>query len=261
MTNFSENIHIYNKHDVVNHYDKKEYLDAAETVIIFDNIKKIINKSILEIGCGTGRTAFFLSRLSDHYQGIDYSESMIACCKNKFLDLQEKFHVCDMRNLSKFDSNSFEFILLTGNALDYIDHEDRIHALAEIQKLLCSGGILAFSSHNLQYYKNTPKKKPTLRFSLSPRQMYWNICSYINIKRNYSINQAKQIFHEQYCHINDVSHDFGLMTYYIDTKHQIQQLSQFGLVIDAVHDSNGHAVDVLTENCTSKWIYYVAHKG
>ncbi|MBF0440241.1 MAG: class I SAM-dependent methyltransferase, partial [Magnetococcales bacterium] len=82
----------------------------------------------MDIGCGGGRTAFYLKLLTNDYRGIDYSDPMIRACKERFREAEAQFSVEDARDLSVFDKESFDFILFAYNGLDYISHKERIKA-------------------------------------------------------------------------------------------------------------------------------------
>ena len=53
-------------------------------------------------------------------------------------------------NLSMFDSASFDFVLFSYNGIDTMSHVNRLRVFDEVFRLLVSGGLFAFSSHNLE---------------------------------------------------------------------------------------------------------------
>lgn len=93
---------------VVSHYYLREKLQKPEEVIISLIKKDILNKSILDIGVGCGRTTAYLKEISSDYIGIDYSSEMIKLCKEKFKDTN--FLLCDARNMSIFKEQKFDLV-------------------------------------------------------------------------------------------------------------------------------------------------------
>ena len=139
----------YEREDVVEVYKNAFYLDKAELVLLCKLEDKLKSIKMLDIGVGGGRTTYFFASRVASYTGIDYSESMIKACKERFP--KERFLVCDVRNMDIFDDNYFDLILFSFNGLDSLSHEDRLKALKEIKRVCRQGGVFFFSTHNLNY--------------------------------------------------------------------------------------------------------------
>ena len=59
------------------------------------------------------------------------------------------FFVAEASNLSLFKNASFDAVVMAFNALDYVLPDDkRRQCLRECQRVLRTGGVLIFSSHN-----------------------------------------------------------------------------------------------------------------
>lgn len=102
--------------------------------------------SVLDLGCGTGRTTSILNEMGFKVLGIDYSESMISCAKQLHPKLD--FSVMDGAKLD-FPDNHFDNVFFSFNGIDYIYPEERrIKAFNEIFRVLGPGGFFAFTSHN-----------------------------------------------------------------------------------------------------------------
>jgi ubiquinone/menaquinone biosynthesis C-methylase UbiE len=141
----STNLHVYRDPAVVSHYASLDYLTPCER-LLFDTYVKP-GMAILDIGVGGGRTASYLSRQAGRYVGVDYSEEMVRLCQSKFPRLE--FLVSDASNLSQFVDRSFDAIVFAFNGLDgVLPAEKRWQCLRECARLLKSGGVLIFSSHN-----------------------------------------------------------------------------------------------------------------
>jgi ubiquinone/menaquinone biosynthesis C-methylase UbiE len=105
---------------------------------------------ILDIGVGTGRTTPYLSQVAGEYVGIDYSEAMIARCREKFPGLR-LIHA-DALDLSLFADGYFDAIVFSLNGIDSIYGENnRTRCLRECARTLKPGGVFILSSHNPRY--------------------------------------------------------------------------------------------------------------
>ncbi len=235
---------------IINRYSKDEQLQKPEKTIleIFRNdLKKM---KVLDIGVGGGRTTASLSKLVKEYNAIDYSEDMIAACKKRFPDLQDKFNVSDVRNMSLFPSETFDFILFSFNGLDYISPEDRLIALSEIKRVLKKDGIFVFSSHNLQsdYLYN-------IKFSLNPIKLIENISKYLYVLLfNNNLHEKRK---GPFTLLKDGGHFFKLTNYYIRPQAQISQLKESGFSnIKLYSFYSGKEITSEIEKVNDPWIYY-----
>src|SRR5262249_45661981 len=127
-------------------YERVNDLQEAERVLIDSLAPEIRDKRILDIGVGGGRTTRYLTELSSHYTGIDYSPGMVEVARRKYGIAS--IYCCDARDMSRFDDGAFDYILFSFNGLDYMPHDDRVRTLREIYRLLSDRGIYMFSSHN-----------------------------------------------------------------------------------------------------------------
>jgi len=113
---------------------------------IFSILKdKLLGATLLDIGVGAGRTTFHLLDKCEEYIGIDYSPRMLAQCKIKFP--HANLELGDARSLN-FSDAKFDIILCSYNAIDDVNHQDRLLILKEVHRVLKKGGIFIFSSHN-----------------------------------------------------------------------------------------------------------------
>jgi cyclopropane fatty-acyl-phospholipid synthase-like methyltransferase len=72
------------------------------------------NKTILDVGCGMGSFAEYLSKknIKAEYCGVDILESMIKCANEK--DLDAKFYHCDIFLDHPFENKSFDLVYASG---------------------------------------------------------------------------------------------------------------------------------------------------
>src|SRR5437764_310137 len=141
----SANRQVYNAPDVAQHYARLAYLSLCEKLLFQTYIRP--GMAILDVGVGGGRTTPYLSSMASRYVGIDYAEEMIRACRKKFPGLDFKAVQAD--ELSCFADASFDVVVMAFNTIDYVLPDSvRMHCIQECRRILRSGGLLIFSSHN-----------------------------------------------------------------------------------------------------------------
>ena len=78
----------------------------------FKEVLKLIswrNKQILDVGCGTGKLAYLISKKGGNVKGVDYSKSAIEIAKRKYQNPNLKYELIDVSKkiLGKYDINGF----------------------------------------------------------------------------------------------------------------------------------------------------------
>ncbi|MDR4509839.1 MAG: class I SAM-dependent methyltransferase [Candidatus Brocadiaceae bacterium] len=257
MTNTNaRNKRLYEKKITVSEYAQTK-LHTTEMLIFIKYREWILRKTILDIGCGAGRTTLPLKNIGECYTGIDYSLDMIDVCKKRFPNA--RFLHADVRNMGIFKDKTFDFVLFSYNGLDSISHEDRVKGLREIRRVLKHDGLFVFSSHNRNC--RFANSRPTLPLALSPWVQVPSLLNYIRSSYNYARNKKQEHFEEEYAIINDKAHNFSLLTYYIDQKHQVSQLKKMGLEVIEMYDPYGNLLKPGDDDSNSAWIYYVTRQG
>ncbi|VAW92757.1 hypothetical protein MNBD_GAMMA23-339 [hydrothermal vent metagenome] len=228
-------------------------LQSPEIAILVKYKDAFYGKKILDIGCGAGRTSFHFRNFTTDYTAVDYSEEMIQLCKKKYPELP--FHTCDARNLSRFDDDSFDFIIFSYNGIDYITNEDRLTVLNEVKRVLKSNGLFVFSTHNLNFTKIITK--PTFETSLNPLRLLQNTMEFIRQKKNNNKLKSEQIKERDYSILNDSGDAFSLLTYYITKEKQTIQLNNLGFKTLSIFDMEGKEVGNNANDSSNCWLYFV----
>jgi ubiquinone/menaquinone biosynthesis C-methylase UbiE len=245
----------YESKNVVSSYIKMT-LQNPEVMILVKHRESIVNKHILDIGCGSGRTTAILKNLSSGYIGIDYSMKMIESCRERFKDV--RFARGDVREMSEFRDGEFDFIMFSFNGLDSINHEDRLKGLREIRRVLKLDGLFAFSAHNRNH--RYAISRPKIMLSTTPCKQVEEFKKFIKSLLNHIRNRNHQVFEDEYAIINDVAHNYAMLTYYIDKVNQVKQLEGVGFETIEMYDTLGNMLNLDSNDKDSAWIYYVARK-
>jgi len=119
-------------------------------------------KPVLDLGCGGGRTTYFLERMGAEVVGVDISRPLVAAARERCP--AARFCVGDAKALN-FRNDSFDAVLFSFNSLDCLEPKsDREACIAEIWRVLRPGGRLILSHHNLagllfSWYRNLHPRK------------------------------------------------------------------------------------------------------
>jgi len=105
------------------------------------NIKK--DSSVLEIGCGDGRSLNYIVDLADKIVGIDIDEKAINDAKSKLDGID--FEVADGKNLP-FKDNSFDYIICMTTPANFGDDKDKFYF--EMKRVVKESGEIILSVFN-----------------------------------------------------------------------------------------------------------------
>ena len=101
----------------IQEYDSIKFRLKEVTEHFFKFLPKLDNLKILDVGCGTGETLSYLSRIFEEKSkitAIDISQSMIKFAKNK-LSAQSNFHqydfIVDDAQTHTFNKNYYDFLI------------------------------------------------------------------------------------------------------------------------------------------------------
>ncbi|MBE9015979.1 class I SAM-dependent methyltransferase [Chroococcidiopsidales cyanobacterium LEGE 13417] len=244
---------LYEKPSTVKEYICTQKELWIEEKTIFEKYEQHIkDKTILDVGCGGGRTAIALSELTSNYTGIDYSMEMVKACQKWHSSLN--FLHGDASDMHMFDAESFDFIMFSFNGIDCMSHEKRIKTLKEIYRALKNGGIFAFSSHNLDDCKIvTAFNKYDMKRPRAIAKNFLNVMSYLKVRKY-------QIHTDTYEILSDPLAGFGHLTYYIRKPEQVKQLVNIGFQNIAIINRQAQFVDINSLDRDSEWLHYVCQK-
>ena len=219
---------MFEKPRIIQYYAQSSELTAAEKTILRDYRNEFVNKRVLDLGVGAGRTVPSLAPLAAFYVGIDYSLGMIKQCKARF----PHYHVehGDARDLSRFASGTFDAVFFSFNGIDIVGHADRLTILAEAARVLVKGGIFVFRSHSLQRRLQQSVWLNLLRMDVprTPLQLVKRVARIGKRIGNYIRYNHLQVKRDDYAILLDLGNDFSLPIYYVSMAEQKRQLREVG---------------------------------
>ena len=142
--------------DVIEHYDKlieenndpfrdskplKDYMDKWDGQAFIDAMKLDKGKSVLEIGCGTGRIAIKTAPLCERLVGIDISSKTIERASENLESLQNVKLICDDFMSCQF-AEGFDVIY---SSLTFMHIENKLTAIKKVASLLLGDGLFVVS--------------------------------------------------------------------------------------------------------------------
>lgn len=202
---------------------------------------------MLDLGVGTGRTAYTFAVITKEYVGVDYVPAMIDKCLQVCGESDcVHFYVCDARDLSRFPESSFDFVLFSYNGIDAVSHEGRKRILMEVRRVLQNDGHFFFSTHSLNSFPFRTKF-PVINPRAPLRSVYrwvWAVHHALRLRwvyRNVDVNAARA---QPYAVlVPPYGHCFQLKAYFIRPEYQLKQLRDAGFDTVSVYDRFGQAVD------------------
>ena len=126
---------------------KEDYVEnSVSRQIVCNYINQYQINSMVEFGCGLGKTTNFISNKTNiNVLGVDISETSIIKSKKRYPEL--KFEVNDIENIDEYkDYECYFFSEITW----YILEDNKIDKIFEIMKNKLNG---KYFIHNLVFYK------------------------------------------------------------------------------------------------------------
>jgi SAM-dependent methyltransferase len=246
--------------EFVKAYDNPN-LSAAEAVILV-RYREAMTGRILDLGCGAGRILGYLVLLGADAHGIDISPQMVEHCRQRFPGTDVR--VGDLADLPATSEGPFDAVLMADNLIDVSDDAGRRRVLADARGLLAPGGLLVFSSHNLDHWDSAApglssrvKKAALAAARRSPAGWARTARSFPAGRRNHRRLGPLQYRGGDHAIVNDVAHNYALLHYYIGRVAQEQQLADVGLKVVEVLEADGTVVPA-GEAGHSPWLYYIS---
>lgn len=136
-------------------FDKKTFESKKESIIFHLNIPLSLSDTILEVGCGIGRTCKWISPKVKKYVGVDFIPEMIDKAKSyneKFSNAE--FVVNDGKTLSMFDEKTFD-IVYSELAFQHMNKPIQVAYVNEIYRVLKNNGVFYVQLPRMEHYNDS----------------------------------------------------------------------------------------------------------
>ena len=250
-----DNQRAYEDASVIDVYLGAERVQEAELNIFGPLGEELERSRLLDVGIGAGRTTAYLLPRVKEYVGVDYSHGLVEVAARRYPDADVRW--CDARDMSQFESASFDFVYFSFNGIDSLDHKGRLQVLAEVRRVLGPAGRWTFSSHNRDYERRgllpwqPPFKPGRVMLKKSKHALTWS--------RNWRRLRKLQVETAEYALVNDEAHDYALLHYYIAPDAQVRQLEESGFTDVRVYDQKG--AEITATSPASIWLYYTSRRA
>jgi ubiquinone/menaquinone biosynthesis C-methylase UbiE len=156
-------------------HTKAEYLGYLRHLAEYVFAERFVdNKSVLEIGCGTGFGAAHLSQFTSKMVATDIWAEGVSHCQAKYKQDNLVFMLADGTKLP-FEADSFD-VVMSFHVIEHIEPESVSNYLSEIKRVLRRGGVFLVST-------------PNSRIRLLPFQRPWNPAH----KKEYNDKELKKL--------------------------------------------------------------------
>lgn len=225
-------------------------------VILLVRYRDALRGRVLELGCGAGRLTGYLAEIGSAVHGVDIAPGMVEYCQRSYP--RATFSQGDLRAVSAFEPGSFDVVVATYNVIDVLGDVERRAVLDGIGGVLARGGLLIMSTHNRDY---APRLAEPLKLrGKSPLRMAITLARTPRWQRNR--RRLLPLAREEpgYAILNDISHDFSALHYYIWRDAQEQQLAEHGFELEECLDLDGRQVagDKDASGCSE--LHYIARR-
>lgn len=251
---------IYNQENVVKHYSEAKALQLPE-IRLLEKLKEQLPKlKMLDIGVGAGRTTLYFSPLVQEYYGVDFAEALVNHCQARFADYapQAQFRVCDVTDMSMFADDYFDVVLFSFNGLDNLELIPRIKGLKEMKRVCKPGGLVFFSSHNLNMIESFFQLKLTTNHIQQRKE-----AERLDLINTYNDTPSTILQQDNYLFYDGACRKFGVTEpvrqFFTKPTVQVKQLESLGFKDIAVFSlETGKEITNKQELVTIQdaWLYY-----
>jgi SAM-dependent methyltransferase len=240
--------------DLVEHYTGRAL--RPPEVMLLVRYRDALSGRVIELGCGGGRLSGYLNAIAHDFHAMDISPLMVAHCRSLYPG--GSFELGDLRDLSQYESSSFDVVFPSFNVIDVLDDAGRRRVLAEIHRMLKPGGLLMMSSHNLAHAPSIPS--PTRISGRNPVRIAHQLLRLPRRERNRRRLQPLQRDHGDYAILIDEAHEYGILHYYIGRDAQARQLAEAGFELLECLDLDARPVEIGESAPAHPELHYVAKR-
>jgi SAM-dependent methyltransferase len=226
-------------------------------VLLLARYRDALAGRVLELGCGAGRLTGYLTQLSDRVEGLDVSQEMVDYCRTRYP--RGHFDTGDLRDLSGYATGSLDVVAAPYNVIDVLSEEERLVLLGDLHRMLAPDGLLIVSSHNRGH--GPRRRKPTDVRRGDPVKLAADVVRLPRRVRNSRRARRFERDEGHYAVLNDVSHDYRALHYYIARDDQERQLRDHGFELLEALDLDGDPVEPGGQAPDCPELHYVARRA
>ena len=135
-------------------YDSNENLTRdLDEKVTRESLNQLRFKSILEIGCGTGKNTLLLAQIGERVHALDFSQGMIAKAREKVKAENVRFEIADLTQTWNCATAAYDLVVCN-LVLEHI--QDLMHIFGEAARVLEIGGKFFVNElHPFRQYQGT----------------------------------------------------------------------------------------------------------
>lgn len=138
--------------DIRGHYDAIFPLTEEKVTFVKALAKAQEAKSLLDVGCATGKFCHRMTPWFDRVDGFDLDAAMVALAAERYTGHGLNFRVGDMTvTETVFDHGPYDVVTCFGNTLVHLDREGLDKALGSIRRCLGEDGVFLGQIINYDY--------------------------------------------------------------------------------------------------------------
>ncbi len=138
---FNEDKRLTHRHGIVEFTTSIKYIE--------EYLSKMNNPKILDVGAGTGKYSIYLSNKGYSVTAVELVKHNLMTLKSKKSSV--KAYLGCATDLSMFNDDSFDMVLLFGPLYHLISKEDKIKALGEAKRVVKKEGYILISYYMNEY--------------------------------------------------------------------------------------------------------------
>ena len=169
-------------------------IDIKSTV---ETLSKYNFKTVLELGCGTGKNTDWLLKKAERIIGLDFSQEMLDIAKEKIINDKVDFIRTDLTKDWEIE-NQFADLVTSSLTLEYIDDLNHIFNQANLK--LTGGGIFFISElHPFKQYTGSKARYETENGIEELKVYTHHISDYVDNAENngFELLEIKEWFDEK----------------------------------------------------------------
>lgn len=153
-------------------------------------------KSILELGCGTGKNTRLLSQIGENVHALDFSEGMISFAREKLNSSNVTFSLADITHPWHCDNASIDLVVCN-LVLEHIENISFI--FSEACRVLGTGGhFFICELHPFRQYQGTQANFQTIHGTTEIQAFVHHISDFLDAAKSsgFRLKEFKEWWHE-----------------------------------------------------------------